>query len=126
MFQVVMTREPLSPARDGAQRCRLRFERGVKAWVKVWGEGETWVRYVYVPRAVMVRGVRNLREQGLSWSSIGEVLRDEWWELLPGQGHGLFRSEGYGGPGRPYAFAPCRMNGTRTHYMFAQTGGLDV
>ena len=104
--------------RDDAKRFVAVYEDGSRLVVHLYGDGESWWKWVIVPRSEALRRVQMARRQGVPWNGF------EDWHLhsaeLP------MSPEHYGGPGRYYSTAPFRINNNRRYLVWAQHGGLDV
>ncbi len=94
------------------------YEHGVRAVTVSYG-GESWHRYVIVPRQLMIDRIRRLRANGRSYHDC------DWWTLIPSY-ESLLGYEHYSGPGRSFADAPHPMGYGRRWQVFAQRGGMDV
>ena len=88
--------------------CRIVVVQGEDWWSKTW----------IVPRSLMLKRVRKLRQLGRRWADI------ESWELFPDHvsmgcvGH-------YGGPGQSYSSDPSTRRIGRRWYVINQRGGID-
>jgi hypothetical protein len=94
------------------------FPSGIRCVVKWSRSGESWHKYVIIPRRVLLERVRALRRAGRRWASI------EWWELLPEDVP--FNSCGDGGAGQAFAGEPIRQRSSRRFHVYYQNGGWDV
>lgn len=113
--------EHISEAARDTQRVVRLYTGGIREVVNVYHHGESWSRYIIIPRRLMLNEIRRLRAQGCtiigSWS---------FWELLPDGASGLIRMEHYGGPGAPFVHLPCRWRSSRKFIVIYQSGGLDI
>lgn len=94
------------------------FPNGIRTITYLHNGGESWTRYVIVPRSFAIRMIRRLRVNR-GWSYHACV----WWEWLP---EGLVGAERCNGPGRGFSSAPAPWRYGRRWLIFAQSGGLDV
>jgi hypothetical protein len=102
---------------DGTRRTVQIYDDGIRA-VTFYHHGESWTRYVIVPRPTAIRYLRRLRRK---WKRPANDCH--WWDWLP---LSLLGCEHYGGPGHGFAHAPTQLQYGRRFLVFAQSGGLDV
>lgn len=85
------------------------------------GDGESWSRFVIIPRRLMLNEIRKLRQRG------SRIIGNwDFWELLPEGASELLRSERYSGPGCSFVRAPTKYNANRKFVVIHQGGGLDI
>lgn len=101
----------------GDRRCIQTFKGGIRR-VTIDFHGESWTSYLIIPRAALIAGIRR-RHLGTQYHDC------DWWTLIPGIDSWVAPA-GRGGPGRPFAGEPHRINSSRRYMVIAQSGGLDI
>jgi|2_EtaG_2_1085320.scaffolds.fasta_scaffold12106_4 hypothetical protein len=93
------------------------YRDGTRTVCKEYGNGESWWRYVIIPRAILLAAVKANKEVGL-----GHINRS-WWDLIPNQFVGWAHD---GGPGCPFATATHKWRSNRRWIVLTQHGGWDI
>lgn len=89
------------------------YRGGVRVVINTF-HGESWTTYVIVPRPMVIAALRR-------WGRPNDIA-----ELLPESASQYLGPEYYGGPGRTFYRAPCRILSSRRYVVYAQSGGLDI
>lgn len=96
------------------------YTGGIREVFHQW-HGESWSRYIIIPRRLVLNEIRKLRAKGCAI-----VGNWNFWELLPEGASDLIRSETNGYPGGPFVRAPYKMKSARKFVVICQSGGLDI
>lgn len=109
--------------RGHTERIVRIYTGGIREVVHIYHHGESWSRYIIIPRRQILNEIRKLRERGCP-------IAGHWtfWELLPEEvSNQMIRSESYGGPGRPFTHRPYKVRSrSRKYIVISQSGGLDI
>lgn len=94
-------------------------EPGFRILIRHEHHGESWVRFVAIPRSEIIRRIQRLRKLGMRWSQIAF-----WDDLMP---YRAFMPVDTPEPGRAFHRNPVRLaRKNRRFVCFAQSGGLDI
>lgn len=114
--------EHMTESQDGHySRIVRQYTGGVREVLRS-HHGESWTRYIIIPRRLILNEIRKLRKLGCK-----VVGNWNFWELLPEGASELIRCEYYSGPGQSFAHRPCKVRSrSRKYVVIYQSGGIDI
>lgn len=120
-MRLVAENKSVGQRRDTERVVRL-YTGGIREVIHYHGYGESWSRYVIIPRRLMLNEIRKLRDKGA-------IIVGQWnfWELLPEGASELIRYESYSGAGQSFTHRPYKVRSrSRKFVIIHQSGGLDI
>lgn len=98
------------------------YTGGIREVTHSYHHGESWSRYVIIPRRLILNEIRKLRAEGA-------IIVGQWnfWELLPEGASELIGCESYSGAGQSFTHRPFKVRSrSRKYVIIYQSGGLDI